>query len=155
MGAADQAWREFEREHPERLDYAERADNCARWAAYYSGFPQEGMREAATARVWERVQQGVDHRVARADEMLRQCELVRDIFGNPFLPMQTIPAWQTPDVVTLAGHIYYDRAFERLKELADVLEDVGCQNENLVNHCRQHTEHARGCWVVDFLLGKS
>lgn len=43
--AADQAWRDFERNHPDRDDFGERADNCGRWAAYYTNFPYWGSRE--------------------------------------------------------------------------------------------------------------
>jgi hypothetical protein len=81
--------------------------------------------------------------------------LVRDIFGNPFLPIAVNPRWLTPSVVELASTIYDDRAFERMPALADALEAAGCTNADILNHCRQPGEHARGCWVVDLLLGKS
>jgi hypothetical protein len=38
--------------------------------------------------------------------------------------------------------------------LADALEASGCTNADLIEHCRSGREHARGCWVVDLLLGK-
>ena len=38
--------------------------------------------------------------------------------------------------------------------LADALEDAGCDNADLLDHCRRPGEHVRGCWVVDALLGK-
>ena len=38
--------------------------------------------------------------------------------------------------------------------LADALEDAGCTNQDILNHCRGGGEHVRGCWVVDLLLGK-
>jgi hypothetical protein len=50
--------------------------------------------------------------------------------------------------------IYNDRAFDRLPILADALEDAGCDNADILNHCRQPGEHVRGCWVVDLILGK-
>ncbi|OAI53023.1 hypothetical protein AYO44_16370 [Planctomycetaceae bacterium SCGC AG-212-F19] len=80
--------------------------------------------------------------------------LVRDIFGNPFRPVTIEPAWRTSTVTSLAQGIYDQRAFDRLPILADALEDAGCSNANVLNHCRGGGEHVRGCWVVDLVLGK-
>jgi hypothetical protein len=82
------------------------------------------------------------------------CDVIRDIFGNPFDPVATDPAWLTPTVVSLAQAIYDERAFDRLPILADALEDAGCNHEEILNHCRQPEEHVRGCWAVDLLLDK-
>jgi hypothetical protein len=87
-------------------------------------------------------------------EEASQCGLLRDIFGNPFRPVAVDPAWRTSNVTVLAQAIYDDRAFDRLPILADALEDAGCDNADILNHCRQPGEHVRGCWVVDLLLGK-
>jgi hypothetical protein len=38
--------------------------------------------------------------------------------------------------------------------LADALEDAGCDNADILQHCRGAGEHVRGCWVVDLVLGK-
>jgi hypothetical protein len=78
-----------------------------------------------------------------------------DIFGNPFRPVSIDPSWQTATVTSLAQAIYDERAFDRMPALADALEDAGCTNHDILAHCRQLGEHARGCWVVDLLLGKS
>jgi hypothetical protein len=51
--------------------------------------------------------------------------------------------------------IYDERAFERMPILADALEDAGCDDQDILNHCRQSGEHVRGCWVLDLLLGKA
>src|SRR6185369_15625565 len=84
-----------------------------------------------------------------------QATLLKDIFGNPFRPVAVDPAWLTSTVVALAEGIYADRAFDRMPSLADALEDAGCDNADILNHCRQPGEHVRGCWVVDLVLGKS
>jgi len=76
-------------------------------------------------------------------------QLVRDIFGNPFHPVTINQVWLTPKVLALADTIYNDGAFERLPALADVLKAVGCDNEDILEHCRDDGPHARGCWVVD------
>src|SRR5262249_27365406 len=89
-------------------------------------------------------------------ERSAQCSLLRDIFGPlPFHPVTLNPAWRTSNVTALAQSIYDDRAFDRLPILADALEDAGCDNADILNHCRQPGEHVRGCWVVDLVLGKS
>jgi hypothetical protein len=80
--------------------------------------------------------------------------LLRDLFGNPFRPVSVDAGRLTPSVVMLASAIYDDRAFDRLPILADALEEAGCQNDEILAHCRQAGEHVRGCWPVDLILGK-
>lgn len=82
------------------------------------------------------------------------CNLLRDIFANPFCPATIDQSWLTPNVVALARNIYDDRSFDRMPELADALEEAGCDSEDMLSHCRELGEHVRGCWVVDLLLGK-
>lgn len=83
---------------------------------------------------------------------------LRDIFGNPF---RTISAdsrwleWNDRTLPKLAQAIYDEFAFDRLPILADALEEAGCTDPDIFDHCRQPGEHVRGCWVVDLLLGKS
>jgi hypothetical protein len=86
-----------------------------------------------------------------------QCDLLRDICGNSFRSATrqlTWLAWNDSTVPRIAQTIYDDRAFDRLPILADALEDAGCDNADILNHCREPGEHVRGCWVVDLLLGK-
>jgi hypothetical protein len=80
--------------------------------------------------------------------------LIRDIFANPFLPVTFDPRWRTSDAVGLARAIYDERAFDRLPILADALMDAGCDDEQVLAHCRSAGPHVRGCWVVDLVLGK-
>jgi len=84
-----------------------------------------------------------------------QCVLLRDIFGNPFRPVVFDPRWQSETAVALAKGIYADRAFDRMPILADALEEAGCDNFDVLNHCRGDGPHVRGCWVVDLLSGRS
>jgi hypothetical protein len=79
---------------------------------------------------------------------------LRDIFGNPFRPVTFLPEWRTSTVVALATGIYAERAFDRMPILADALQDAGCDNEDILNHCRSEGVHVRGCWVVDLVLAK-
>jgi hypothetical protein len=88
-----------------------------------------------------------------------QHDLVRCIFGNPFTaPPHLDPAWlrwQDATVLRMATAIYEDRAFDRMSVLADALLDAGCDDEAVLAHCReQGAVHARGCWVIDLVLGR-
>ena len=83
--------------------------------------------------------------------------VLRDIFGtpHPFPQHALAPSWLTSDVLALARGIYDDHAFDRMPILADALQDAGCDNSHILDHCRGAGPHVRGCWVVDALLGKA
>ena len=42
----------------------------------------------------------------------------------------------------------------RLAVLADALEEAGCDNQDILSHCRDPGQHVRGCHALDLLLGK-
>ena len=90
----------------------------------------------------------------RLTEQVRQSELLRDIFGNPFRSVTFDPAWNTDTAVTLAGQMYGWRDFSAMPILADALQDAGCDSEAILTHCRGPGPHVRGCWVIDLVLGK-
>ena len=93
---------------------------------------------------------------ARARVERRMCDILRDLFGpTPFRVVAFAPAWLTGDVTALARGIYAEGAFSGLPTLADALADAGCDNQEVLQHCRSGSEHWRGCWVVDGLLGRS
>jgi hypothetical protein len=91
---------------------------------------------------------------AVAEEETAQAALLRDIFGNPFRPVSVEPMWLSSTVQAMAASIYAERAFDRMPILADALEEAGCDNADILNHCRGPGPHVLGCWVVDLLLGK-
>jgi len=101
-----------------------------------------------------------DYAVRRA-----QPHLLRDLFGNPFRPVQVDPAWLARHggaVVKLAGAVYEERELPsgrldkvRLPALADLLEEAGCADRHLLGHLRGPGPHIRGCFAVDALLGKA
>jgi hypothetical protein len=96
-------------------------------------------------------------RVARQVEELAQCHLLRDIIGNLFREVSIDPQWLLANdgaVRRIAQAVYDERAFEQMPILGDALEDAGCTDATILDHLRQPGEHARGCWVVDALLGK-
>jgi hypothetical protein len=90
----------------------------------------------------------------RVDESYpAQCQLLRELFA--FRPVALEPSWLTSTVVALAAGIYEEKAFERMPILADALQDAGCDNDDILTHCRdQRQVHLRGCWVLDLLLQK-
>jgi hypothetical protein len=99
------------------------------------------------------------HEVASANPRvkLRQTAVLHDLFGNTLRDSRVNPAllaWNEGTVHRIAQAIYDDRAFDRLPILADSLEDAGCDDADLLAHCRGAGPHVRGCWAVDLLLGK-
>jgi len=94
----------------------------------------------------------VGARLTGANIVLAQ--LIRCIWGNPFRPVVFDPNWRSETAVALATGIYAERAFDRLPILADALEEAGCDQPDMLDHCRGLGPHARGCWVVDAVIGK-
>lgn len=92
---------------------------------------------------------------ARDAEIILHTSILRCIFGVPFRPPTIDPAWLTPNVLSLAQTIYDERVFDRMPILRDALEEAGCDNAEILAHCRTQTEHVRGCWVIDSILGKT
>ena len=117
--------------------------------SYYKLTPFDSAVEAARRAV-QRVRMAGDP----AAEEAAQKALVRENFGDPFRPVAIDPRWRTSDTVGLARAIYDDRAFERLPILADALMDAGCEDEQIISHCRGEGPHVRGCWVVDLVLDR-
>jgi len=114
------------------------------------------------ARAAAGLEEGRPEEELRAPEQGAQCDLLRCIFGNPFHPVSLAPAWRTPAVLNLAQAAYDDRLLPSglldntgLAILADALEEAGCDNADILSHCRGPGPHVRGCWPVDLLLGKS
>jgi hypothetical protein len=93
------------------------------------------------------------YRARRAEEAT-QASLLRDIFGNPFRRVVFDSAWRTSTAVAIAKGMYESRDFGAMPILADALQDAGCDNDDVLSHCRGPGPHVRGCWVVDLVLGK-
>jgi hypothetical protein len=110
-----------------------------------------GVLDAGYGAAWDKVE-------ADSDYLRAKCDLVREVFGNPFRPVPVERAWLSwheGTVVKLARAIYDERCFADLPILADALEDAGCDNADILSHCRGLGEHVPGCWVIDLLLGKA
>ncbi len=80
-----------------------------------------------------------------------------DIFSpNPYSLPDFSSAWRSDTAVSLAKGMYESRDFSAMPILADALQDAGCDNDDILNHCRDEKQvHVRGCWVVDGVLGKA
>jgi hypothetical protein len=128
---------------------------AARWSVY-TGFRYSVIEVVQNKVVYELLGgwRGVQEVVAPP----LMAELLRDIFGNPFRPVALNAAWLSwadATVPRLAQVIYDERAFDHLPILADALEDTGCTDTTILDHCHGPGPHVRGCWVVDLILGKS
>jgi hypothetical protein len=150
----------------EKLEVARKAcrqetNDCIRetlWRILHSDGPdwEEGawkIRLAATRDTTDPVAWKAAHDAVDAD----QAALLHDIFGNPFRSVVANPTWLTwhdGTVRKIAQAIYDERPFDRMPILADALEEAGCDNADILNHCRENGSHVRGCWVIDLLLGK-
>ena len=122
-----------------------RSEACTGWASAAVSWAESGIRSSS---------ENLKGTAARTSEELAQAHLLRDIFGNPFRPVAFDPAWRTDTAVSLARQMYESREFSAMPILADALQDAGCDNPDVLNHCRGEGPHVRGCWVVDLVLGK-
>jgi hypothetical protein len=149
---ADAAWRAVWREQECSLSQRDAAGAAALIAGsevwYYRSAGASAARSAAVY--------STTIGPCRRDkgECAAQANLLRDIFGNPFRPFILDGSLLNDAVIGLAHAIYEDRAWDRMPILADALEEAGCTEAAILDHCRSEGRHVRGCWVVDFLLGK-
>jgi hypothetical protein len=161
----------FDRFIPRAPDHDRRSSSSAGQPPWLFGYGQP----APIARVWEgsRLAAALTGEILwRADALVRGggnlppelrrelvrrwCDLLRDIFA-PFQSVALAPIWLSANdgaVRKLAASIYDEGAFAQLPILADALEDAGCDNAEVLAHCRSQGPHVRGCWVVDLILGK-
>jgi hypothetical protein len=91
-------------------------------------------------------------------ERMKTMKWLHDIIGNPFRPSPPLPpavlAWNDGTVPRIAEGIYQERQLPAgtldnacLAILSDALLDAGCDNEELIRHCRSAGPHVRGCWA--------
>jgi len=112
------------------------------------GHPGVSVRE--TVRAWREAEG-----ISKAEARRRVYPIFREIAG-PDTPGVFDSAWRTDTALSLAGQMYESRDFGAMPILADALQDAGCENEHILNHCRDlNAVHVRGCWVVDLVLGKN
>lgn len=122
---------QFDDETPYLPDAEDAAANCARAVGFASG-PAAEEAEAAAQRA-----------------------LFHEIMSNPFRPVHLDRPSLPDEVILLARTIYLERQFDRMPELAAYLERGGCIDQEILNHCSGPGPHVRGCWALDFVLGKA
>jgi hypothetical protein len=116
----------------------------------------------ATALAWaERVDDSKPTRAAA-------CDVLREVFGNPFRPRPPVADWLgggwlspagttcpvTPTARAVAERIAAGHHFADLPVLADALDDAGCPDADVIDHLRHGTGHRPGCWALDLVLGR-
>ncbi|MGF1582716.1 MAG: hypothetical protein ACFCD0_25610 [Gemmataceae bacterium] len=102
------------------------------------------------------------YQVAFRNEARIQSDIIRDVFGNPFHPLwkkgnayrskTNVQRWAQSNngtVVKMTQTIDQERRFELIPILADALEEDGCNDADILDHCRNGKPHVRGCWVVE------
>ncbi len=88
-----------------------------------------------------------------ADFRTAQYALLREVIGYPERTAPFQLAWCTSTVLSVAQAMYESRDFGAMPILADALQEGGCDNTDVLDHCRGPGPHVRGCWVVDLVLG--
>jgi hypothetical protein len=150
-GISGKAWRRL----GARLSTARTPAEEAAWAAWKGYGVVAAWRAAEAAE--EAGPEGAKLAIWEA-ERAWQAALLRELSGNPFRPRYPLAddllRWDDGLIPLLAAGIYRDNAFDRLPILADALLDAGCDNEELLAHCRSGGEHVRGCWALDAVLGR-
>jgi hypothetical protein len=154
--------------HAALIDSSRHEYECAQdpgyWAvknlgrSFYKASPL-GAALLVTLQVRQKV--GPEHNLAAilrgpgGAEARAHCDLLRDVFGPlPFRRVAVEASWKSPAVIALAQAVYEERRFEDLPVLADALEEAGGTDPEILTHLRGAGLHARGCWVLDLLLGK-
>jgi hypothetical protein len=120
-------------------------------------FAAQGAASNAAFALEEEVLEVGDVETTNRAETTRQADLLRCIIGNPFHPADIDSkwlSWNNGTIPAIARRIYDERRFEDMPILADALEDAGCADAAILDHCRGPGPHVRGCWVLDLLLGK-
>jgi hypothetical protein len=85
-------------------------------------------------------------------------DILAEMAGPRLPPAPPSPAlvnWEGGTLRRLAQGIYDERAWDSMPVLGDALEEAGCTEDIILSHCREKYPHSRGCWAVDWLLGKS
>ncbi len=125
--------------------------------AAWSRDGQEGERRQRPSSRQTRLRTLFNYRfVPERDDRAKRTNLIREILGSGREPVPCATEWRTNTVLTLARQMYESREFSAMPILADALQDAGCDNDDILAHCRDTSQvHVRGCWVCDLVLGKT
>jgi hypothetical protein len=135
-------------------------DQCRQFGPSARWLPLRAIEIIATDKVIRYDAEAVVGALVADDGLTRKAARRRlfvpysDIFGNPFRSVPFSPAWRTDTALSLARTMYDSREFSAMPILGDALQDAGCDNEDVLTHCRGPGTHVRGCWVCDLVLRK-
>jgi hypothetical protein len=135
----------------ERADAYEQADEVLPPARFGNWTGAEGARDCVRPELrqlmsWDTYRPGMWRMFPE--------DVVNEIFGRSQSVLAFDTRWRTTAAIGIAEAIYTNRAFDRMPILADALEDAGCEDNEMLDHCRRDGWHVRGCWVLDLILGK-
>jgi hypothetical protein len=156
---------EFDTKRRNRFPNYQRHEGEA-WNALYCAVHRrwETYRDEAFAhRRWELAAAVARNAIAAAGPEMagHTAALLRDVIGNPFRPVTVERNSVSSTALAIAQVAYEERLLPGgelgpacLAVLADALEEMGCNNADMLIHLRAPGPHVRGCWAVDLLLGK-
>jgi hypothetical protein len=94
---------------------------------------------------------------------MTSCAGPEAVYGLPLAEAQKViatcqcdPAWlqnNNSAALRLAQEIRDKASFDVLPVLADALQEAGCDNAEILSHCRAAGTHKHCCWVIELLLG--
>lgn len=137
-----------ERAHADATRLAEEAF-AAEAAAISADAPSDIVRRFSTGPDWCPAPEVANRTLSR---------LLREMVGDPFCPVSLDSAWLDAHAglaKQVAEQAYDRKRFTDLPVIADVLEEAGCEEADLLKHLRSSDDHVRGCWALDLLLGKA
>lgn len=138
---------------------SELTDNRRAWTACW--LAEVASAERAVTGFAHQIQllslQGLSGSTAADDRIF--ADFFRELFGpllfRPLRLPRSLLRWNGGTVKALAQSLYDEGRWNELPILADALEDAGCQDDDILRHCRDRNQpHVKGCWVVDALLEK-
>jgi anti-anti-sigma regulatory factor len=88
--------------------------------------------------------------ITRLDKIVG-VQTARVLGPRPLPPEPSWLTWNDGTVSRLARTIRAQRAFERMPILADALEEAGCTEADILDHCRSVVDHLPDCWVLGLL----
>jgi ATP-dependent Clp protease ATP-binding subunit ClpA len=88
----------------------------------------------------------------QADKLKQRRRVLVIEWGRRHPPDPSWLSWHEGAVADMAQAIGEERRWEDLPVLADALEEAGCTDQEILNHCRRPGKHTYGCWVVALLL---
>lgn len=144
---------------------------CGSYAANAVLSLMSGDTAVGLDRVFEWATDAAANRRGPAREAARkqQCDLLRELFPPPSRKYELVPVFAGGGLLLPNGHVFHppdaarrlaestvaDGDYSRLPILADALEEADCPDAELLHHLRHGTHHARGCWAIDAVLGRS